>query len=66
MLLWFPSNYSFLVFENRDACTWLLAWAGLSRPEPLDFAALREASIDRVADAITAHLQVERLFGAIA
>jgi adenosylcobyric acid synthase len=53
------------LFEHREACAALLAWAGLSRAAPLDYAALREASIDRLADALSEHLQIDRLFASM-
>jgi adenosylcobyric acid synthase len=52
------------LFESPDACRALLRWAGLAAPAEQDYAALREAGIDRVADAMERHLDmtlVERL-----
>ncbi len=49
------------LFDEPEACAALLAWAGLTSPEPVDYAALREASIDRLGDTLTAHLQLDRL-----
>jgi adenosylcobyric acid synthase len=49
------------VFESRAACDALLAWAGLAAPRTPDYAALREAGIDRLADAIEAHLDLAPL-----
>ncbi|QOY95165.1 cobyric acid synthase [Massilia sp. UMI-21] len=39
------------VFDHPEACGALLAWAGLQSTHVVDTAALREASIDRIADA---------------
>jgi len=39
------------VFDHPEACAALLAWAGLRSDYVVDTAALREASIDRIADA---------------
>jgi adenosylcobyric acid synthase len=39
----------------------LLGWAGLRDAAPLDMHALREASIDRLADAVEAHLDISAL-----
>jgi len=39
------------LFDHPQACQAILAWAGLEAPQMLDLAALREASINRVADA---------------
>lgn len=44
------------LFDQPEACLSLLDWAGLSEPAALDYPALREAGIDRMADAIEAHL----------
>jgi adenosylcobyric acid synthase len=39
----------------------MLAWAGLRDAAPLDVHALREASLERLADAVEAHLDTHRL-----
>lgn len=39
------------VFDHPEACAALLRWAGLSDAQQLDIGALREQSIDRMADA---------------
>ena len=39
------------LFDHRDACAALLRWAGLHSEHAVDTAALREASLDRIADA---------------
>jgi adenosylcobyric acid synthase len=39
------------LFDHREACTALLEWAGLRSEHSVDTAALREASLDRIADA---------------
>lgn len=55
------ATYLHGLFEHPQACVALLAWAGLSRPAPVDYAALREASIDRLADTLNEHLVIDRL-----
>ncbi|MBI5912426.1 MAG: cobyric acid synthase [Betaproteobacteria bacterium] len=55
------ATYLHGLFDAPEACAALLAWAGLERPLALDYGALREASIDRLADAVTEHLNLERL-----
>jgi adenosylcobyric acid synthase len=48
------------VFDHPDACRALLAWAGLHSDRSVDLGALREHSLDRIADAaqgLYAHLQ---------
>jgi len=49
------------LFESPAACDALLAWAGLDRPRTRDYAALREAAIERLADAVEAHLDTDAL-----
>ncbi|MEK9133880.1 MAG: cobyric acid synthase CobQ, partial [Pseudomonadota bacterium] len=46
------------LFESRDVCDSLLAWAGLEAVQSPDYHALREASIDRLADAVETHLDI--------
>ncbi|MFZ5557495.1 MAG: cobyric acid synthase [Pseudomonadota bacterium] len=53
------------VFESRAACDALLAWAGLAAPATPDYGRLREAGIDRLADAIEAHLDLARLLALV-
>jgi adenosylcobyric acid synthase len=55
------ATYLHGLFEEPQACAALLAWAGLSRSAAVDYAALREASIDRLADALSEHLRIDRL-----
>ena len=49
------------LFEETDACLALLRWAGLAQPLEIDHAARREQALDRVADAIEAECDLERL-----
>lgn len=56
------TTYVHGLFDEPQACAALLAWAGLERAEGVDLRSLRAQSIDRVADAIAEHLDVERLF----
>jgi adenosylcobyric acid synthase len=39
------------LFDHADACAALLRWAGLHSAHVVDTAALRDASLDRIADA---------------
>jgi adenosylcobyric acid synthase len=57
------ASYVHGLFDAPEACVALLAWSGLADPEPMDFAAKREASIDRLADALEQNLQIDRMFG---
>ena len=49
------------LFDESPACNAILAWAGLKEPEVLDYHALREQQIDRLADALERHLDLERV-----
>ncbi|MCD7097461.1 cobyric acid synthase [Stenotrophomonas sp. MMGLT7] len=49
------------VFDAPQALSALLAWAGLEQAEPLDLHALREATLERLADAVEAHLDTAAL-----
>lgn len=49
------------LFESPEAMWALLRWAGMDDPCPLDYHALREAALERLADAIEAHLDLERI-----
>ena len=58
------ATYLYGVFDAPEACSALLAWAGLAAPQSIDFTAMREASIERLADVLEQHLQIEKMFGA--
>jgi adenosylcobyric acid synthase len=49
------------LFDRREACDALLRWAGLEAPTILDYEALREAGIERMADAVEKHLDWSKL-----
>ncbi len=49
------------LFEAPEACAALLSWAGLAEPPPLDHALLREKAIERLADAVERHIDVQRI-----
>jgi adenosylcobyric acid synthase len=53
------------LFDEPEACAALLGWAGLVKPQPMDYGALREASINRLADAMEQDLQTDRLIDLI-
>ena len=44
------------LFESPLACASLLGWAGLQNAQALEYDALRDAAIDRLADAVERHL----------
>lgn len=49
------------VFESPTACVRLLQWMNLEQPQVIDFASLREAAIDRLADAVEHHLDMNKV-----
>ena len=49
------------VFDSAAACDALLAWVGLEAPQSRDHAAVREAALERLADAVEAHLDTSAL-----
>ncbi|RQY44679.1 cobyric acid synthase [Burkholderia stagnalis] len=56
------ATYVHGLFDAPDACTALLAWAGLDAAERIDYPALREASLERLADTFAAHLDLPALY----
>jgi adenosylcobyric acid synthase len=49
------------LFDQPSALQALLRWAGLQQPASFDVRALREASLERLADTVEAHLDTTRL-----
>ncbi len=56
------ATYVHGLFDEPESCAALLSWAGLERPMRIDHAELREQSIDRLADAMAASLDLGKLF----
>lgn len=54
-------SYLHGLFDEPQALSALLAWAGLRDPVPFDIRLEREASIDRLADAVEQHLDTHAL-----
>jgi adenosylcobyric acid synthase len=52
------------IFDSPDACNALLVWAGLREAAAVDLAALREASLERLADAVESELKIDVLSSA--
>ena len=52
-------SYLHGIFESTAACDALLRWAGLSEPQTPDYHALREASLERLADAVEASIDMD-------
>ncbi len=59
------ATYLHGLFAEPQACAALLAWAGLASAVAVDYPALREASLERLADAIGEHLDLERLLSRV-
>jgi len=55
------ATYLHGVFESPQACAALLDWAGLQTPKPFDYHALREQNIERLADTLETHLDMQRI-----
>ncbi len=49
------------LFESPAACNALLSWAGLNAPQTPDYRRLREAGIERLADAVESHLDMHTI-----
>jgi len=49
------------VFDHAESCQALLKWAGLSKPKEFDYEAFREAELDRLADLLEEHVDVDTL-----
>jgi adenosylcobyric acid synthase len=54
-------SYVHGLFDEPAALATLLHWAGLDGAETVDLAALREASLERLADTVEAHLDTRAL-----
>ncbi|MCY1491963.1 Cobyric acid synthase [compost metagenome] len=55
------ATYLHGLFETPEACAALLRWAGLAEVESVDYHALRERDIERLADLVETHLDTARL-----
>ncbi len=49
------------LFESSASSAALLRWAGLHEVQQIDYHALRERDIERLADQVEAHLDTEKL-----
>lgn len=54
-------SYLHGLFDQPEACQAILTWAGLEKAESFDIRALHEKSIDRIADALEASLDLALL-----
>ncbi|AIZ33698.1 cobyric acid synthase [Pseudomonas parafulva] len=55
------ATYLHGLFEGSDSCAALLRWAGLEAVERVDYHALRERDIERLADLVEQHLDTAHL-----
>ncbi|MNN80115.1 Cobyric acid synthase [compost metagenome] len=55
------ATYLHGLFESPQSCAALLRWAGLNEVEHVDYQALRERDIERLADLVEQHLDTTRL-----
>lgn len=55
------ATYVHGVFDNTEARAALLRWAGMREIHPVDYHAVREHSLERLADTVEAHLDTARL-----
>ncbi|MNY69706.1 cobyric acid synthase [compost metagenome] len=55
------ATYVHGLFDEPAGCQALLRWAGLDGAQEVDLDALREASIERLADTMTAHLDLDAM-----
>jgi adenosylcobyric acid synthase len=51
------------LFEAPGACAALLRWAGLHEPQKIDYAAVREDAIERIANCVESHLDMRAILG---
>ena len=56
-------SYLHGIFEHTDACRAILEWAGLKDVVIPDYNQIREGGIDRIADAMEEHLDMEKIVG---
>jgi adenosylcobyric acid synthase len=49
------------IFEEPGACAALLRWAGLRAPREINYQAVREEAIERLADTVEGHLNMTRI-----
>jgi len=50
------------VFDHPESCQSLLRWAGLKKSEVFDYQAFRETELDRLADLLEEHVDIDYLF----
>jgi len=56
------ATYVHGLFDMPAACAELLSWAGLTAPVPMDYEAVCEGQLERLADAVQAHLDLSAIY----
>jgi adenosylcobyric acid synthase len=59
------ATYVHGIFDSPAACAALLGWAGLESAHGVDLAALREASLERLADCVEEHLDMKAVLSCL-
>ncbi|WP_197485294.1 MULTISPECIES: cobyric acid synthase [unclassified Vibrio] len=54
-------SYLHGLFDNPQACQLILQWAGLTSAQSLDIDQIREQQLERLADVLEAHLDMDKL-----
>ncbi|MCL1066692.1 cobyric acid synthase [Shewanella olleyana] len=54
------------LFDSPNACQLILTWAGLEHAQTVDINQIREQQLERLADVLEAHLDMEKLTGSLA
>jgi adenosylcobyric acid synthase len=60
------ATYLHGLFDAPDACRALLQWAGLANAQQIDHDARRLASIEKLADAVAHHVDIDALWRLVA
>ncbi|WP_418358268.1 cobyric acid synthase [Shewanella basaltis] len=60
------ATYIHGLFDNPQACQLILSWAGLTQAQHIDINQIREQQLERLADVLEAHLDMNTLKGLIA
>ncbi|QBF84933.1 cobyric acid synthase [Shewanella maritima] len=55
------ATYVHGLFDSKQACQQLLSWAGLEQAQPIDINQIREQQLERLADVLELHLDIEKL-----
>ncbi len=59
-------SYLHGLFDQPEACRALLIWAGLREAETIDYQAMKEQALERLADSLEQHLDMEQLLALLA